>query len=111
MRTEPFSVIMTGDHVFASEAGMLLFCYPGDASKVLQHHQRRGTPGIEDGKVTTIEAKKALDLMRWQAGEGKASLITAAVMEVSGELQMHGLSTTPQIFYESLEPALAEAVA
>eukprot|EP00931_Biecheleriopsis_adriatica_P103446 TRINITY_DN78279_c0_g1_i1.p1 TRINITY_DN78279_c0_g1~~TRINITY_DN78279_c0_g1_i1.p1 ORF type:complete len:347 (+),score=79.22 TRINITY_DN78279_c0_g1_i1:67-1107(+) len=105
--------IMTGESgenesVFASEAGMLLFCYPGDAAKVLAYHRRKGTPGLDKGRVVDVDPLRVLHLLRWQAKEDKSSLILAAVMEVSAELQLHGLSITPEMYLKEVEPGLAD---
>lgn len=99
--------VMAGNAVFASEDGMLLFCYPGDASKALAHHRRKGTLGLESGKIVPVDPDDALQMIRWNAGEGKSVVISATVMESDGELQLHGLSISPQVFHDLVEPALS----
>lgn len=92
--------------IFASEDGMLLCCYPGDASKILLHHQKNGTQGLEAAKVTTLEPEKVLQLMQWQAEEKKSSLIVATAMSTQGELQLHGLKITAEMFTKKVAPGL-----
>jgi hypothetical protein len=92
--------------VFASEDGMLLCCYPGDASKVLAHHQQKGTQGLEAAKVTALDPEKVLQLMQWQAEEKKSTLLVATVMSAQGELQLHGLKVTPEMFSKKVAPSL-----
>jgi len=94
------------DSVFASEDGMLLFVYPGDASKVLSYHQRKGTAGLKNGRVVDVDPARFLHLMRWQAKEGKKSLIVATVMQ-PGDLQLHGLSIMPDVYLKTIEPSLS----
>lgn len=106
---QALTVIMTGDAVFASEVGMLFFCYPGDASKALAHHLRKGTPGIEAGKVKPIDPVEVLDLMEWGVGEGNAAFIAATVVARAEELQLHGLSIPCDVFSNFVVPALSHA--
>eukprot|EP00440_Ansanella_granifera_P029198 gb/GFBE01031714.1/.p1 GENE.gb/GFBE01031714.1/~~gb/GFBE01031714.1/.p1 ORF type:complete len:343 (+),score=83.67 gb/GFBE01031714.1/:1-1029(+) len=108
--SQSLNAIVTGESesVFASEAGMLLFCYPGDAAKVLSHHRRKGMAELEDGKIVSMDPLKVLHLMAWQAKENRSTLILATAMESDGELQLHGLSITPQLFTETVEPAFAK---
>jgi hypothetical protein len=94
--------------IFASENGAMLFCYPGDAQKVLLHHQRIGTPGLDVGKVMTLEPSKVIRLIHLQANENKSTVIAATVMAAQGELHVHGLQITPEVFSKSVEPSLTQ---
>eukprot|EP00928_Gymnodinium_smaydae_P083095 TRINITY_DN66359_c0_g1_i1.p1 TRINITY_DN66359_c0_g1~~TRINITY_DN66359_c0_g1_i1.p1 ORF type:complete len:355 (-),score=61.25 TRINITY_DN66359_c0_g1_i1:17-1048(-) len=107
LRQSTLAAVMTSGAVFSSEAGLLLFCYPGDASKVLAFHQQQKTPGLEEGKVLPVEPAQLIDLLKWQAGRQGNTLIVTAVLEDGASPQCHGFSITPAVF-RSTEPMLAE---
>jgi len=103
--------IMTAEAAFSNDVGLCLFCYPGDASKVLAYHQHKGTKGLDDAKVKPFEPDDALELIRWQAQQGGAALISATVMQHAEDLQFHGLLITSQTFLDAVQPAFDELAA
>lgn len=110
LRKTTLVAIMTSGAVFSSEAGLLLFYYPGDASKVLSFHQEQATAGLADGKVLPVEPKNLLELLRWQAGRQGNTLIVTAVICDGRAPQCHGLSITPDVC-RSTEAALTSMYA
>lgn len=102
---QSLNALMVGEKVFASEAGMLLFCYPGDASKVLTHHRKRGTIPSDSGEVTPVDPQKVLHMIQWQTQNGN-TVIVATALEGDGDLSLHGLLISPKIFFESIEPSM-----
>jgi len=108
---QPLSAIMTaGDAVFATEQGMLLFCYPGDASKVLSFHQRNGVLNplldLSEGHVTALDPATFQKLIELHADQGISTLIVATALAQGGKLQLHGLSILPKVYLESAKSAV-----
>lgn len=102
LRKESLNAIMTDESVFANEQGMLLFCYPGDAAKVLKYHSRKGTAGLTRGKVASLEPQRFLELMTLNARKGVGSVIAATVLEQASEIQLHGLRISPAVFLDTV---------
>jgi len=97
-RGQTLVAITMGQSVFTSEAGLLLFCYPGDAGKVLAYHQRQKTPGLAVGQVSPIGPQQLLDLMQWQAERGGSTQVVTVVLEQAEGPRCHGLAVTPELF-------------
>merc|ERR1712032_53030 len=97
------ALVLAESGIFAMDSGLPLFCHPGDAAKVREHQREKA---LHTAEVTPVGLATALETMRWRASRGGSVQVIATVVSEGSALQCHGLTITPQVFKEYVEPAL-----